>query len=716
MRPRPNWTAWRRRGGIIRFEDGSCFLKETNNFARCIFGTPYWQRDARVADKRRVGRSSLLILFTTATLAIVPMQAGATDAAVDFGEALLGHQTKTKLYRVSNSGVRNLTVFSIRAQDVDKNFRVGSIYQGSSFQGRTWVVGKAPWTVPTDGTGDLFFFLNYGPFGKIKGGDTRVDTATLLLQTDSGEQTILLQGRAKKDSRATLSLYIEDENRFLSGDSGPDHRIVTEGETTRHLFLAREGRFNFRQDGAERAVYLFHDGVSAGVDDLWILGVSMTPDSEMKFTFTPDPNPEISACLEALPESQIPCAILKPAGNENRIKLGTMTFQAVTGGQPKVHERQVQVKALSRPVFGEGTPPLIGGSGEQPGSLADFSLLGANGAPHGTFGLKVHRLIAGFNKKINDGSQPSLIVSTATKGIVSRFANPAYPAGDWGEVFTIQDGVILDAITGRAVLKKIVTPVDLGTPAFPRNVPGLRLFNAPGSNTKGLDDEYYVECAAHGLSCAFFYLYLGDWAGSTSAECNGKKPVLSQPASQGVSAVLDPRDASDWACLQGPDGIQDETNGVYDPVTGEVTFQDVAVRLFAPGVPLLGNETLDATIRLSLTTGCVGADKVPDEAVKTSLLVSQKTLDDAEFDAGLMPSNPLLPYVDQVGTVCPPRSLHGRPLFTTDVSGTLDNGPDADGLNFGGFDLAGVGRNTTTFPSLPSTVMHIVIKAEIGDF
>jgi hypothetical protein len=340
-------------------------------------------------------------------------------------------------------------------------------------------------------------------------------------------------------------------------------------------------------------------------------------------------------------------------------------------------------------------------------------------------------LIAGFSGKINQGLQKTLIVSTSTKGVLTRFnaqSGPDININSLAEVFTLKGGISLDPVTGQATLKRIVTRVDAdpNNPASPSSgsLQGLRLFNAPGSQPS--QTEYFAECsAASSHNCAFFYLYIGDWAGSTTASsCNGasKFPVI--PNYSGAQAerdalfaqVMKPDVDAEFSCLSGANGFKDKI-GIFDPVTGEVTFRDLAVRLYAPNIPALSNSDVDATIRLTLTTGCLGQEDVPDSTARSQFLVPSSTINDSSFNTTLAPTNALLPYVDQTGTVCgAQRQLHGRSMFTPDTTDTLDNASDSDTLNFEGFDLAGVGRNVASATSVAPANMYIVIKAEVGSF
>lgn len=651
----------------------------------------------------------------------------AKEAVLDFGEALVDIQTQTKLLRVTNTGVRDLAVTDVRIGDPRKNFRLGSFYQGPNFRNRSWQAQR-PWKVTADGRQGLFFFANFGPFDPV------VQPADLTLTTSLGTHRIALKGTPKNDKRATLALFIQDENRFsVSKGSDVAHKapleVPAEGQTPAlHFYTPSRQVFSFRQDGSERAVYLAHSVQGAGLDSLILQGIKFNDTSGGKFVFKPvqQDDKDLAKCLAASPNAVEPCMVLAPG---TRKKIGTIQFNPSLTPPQSVSAATFSIRALSRPASSSKTDcvrPVVAGNETSTDNacLIDFAFKGANGAPNGTFDLKIHRLIAGFEKPANSNFQKSLIVSTATKGIITRFGktNP----DEQKEVFSVKGvdlkgGIILDPVTGQVTLRKIVTPLDpdMNNPAFPSAVNGLRLYNALGSTTSlGRKTEYSVEClTAPTHDCGFFYIFIGDWSGSTTGSCNGKLPVLSNPATQGLGAVLrpDPGNQADVNCLKGENGIKDETGGVFDPVTGEITLNDLAVRLYAPKNPVLGGgRDIDATIRLSLTTGCVTPDRVPDTSVQPQYLVPQKTLDDKEFDRTLMPQNPLLPYVDLAGSQgCAAHELHGRPMFTPDTTGTLDNENDPDDLPFG-FDIAGVGQNLTTDPTnaLP-TNMYIVIKAEV---
>ena len=303
------------------------------------------------------------------------------------------------------------------------------------------------------------------------------------------------------------------------------------------------------------------------------------------------------------------------------------------------------------------------------GARSDLLIEGAGGAttepPKTIFqDLGIHRVIVGFSNKSNPGLQRSLVTSTATQGILERLGHPD-PEG-LKEVFNLTGGISFNAEAGEVLLAQIETPVnpDLNNPVLPSALQGIRLFNAMGSAPGGT--EYFVQCqSAPAHDCSFYYWTQGH------AEVEG-------------------------------------TEGSYDPITGEMTFPDLTVHLHSPDVPALANADIDATIRLSLTTGCVSPDQVPDPAAQAQHLVPQQTLNDMQYDQTLMPENPLAPYVGGKG--CASGELHGRPLSQPDETETLDDGDYPNGLP-SSFDLAGVGRINWSNNALSGANVYIIIKA-----
>ncbi len=722
--PETNASGCSTSGGVV-----SCQASLSLSSSHSVTVTLKGQAKVPAAEMALAEIATATPFATTSTL----LPASATPT-VDFGETLLRLQTKTKLYRISNTGVRPLSVSDIRSQDIQANFRVGSIYKGPDFEHRVWAVGQNPWAVAANGSSDLFFFLNYGPFGKSPSGSTRQDAALLTINTTSGNAALNLTGTAKNDTRATLALYVEDANRYLiTGDSDADLLNVVEGTETKRLYVARDLLWSFRQDNTPRAVYLVNAGEAAGIDDLAVQRLAFTADAAGKITFTPDTGATVTGCLAALDTATTACTSLASTGDASRLKLGTLTFAASSTGTYAVSSGNFLVKALSQPTAGrEGTPPKVKGVLENTNAIVNYALKGANGAPSGTFDLKIHRLMAGFSNKINQGLQDSLITSTSTKGILTRFNSTSAPdvnIEQTKDVFTLRDGISLDPVTGAAVLKRIVSAVDadMNNPASPSSpsFQGLRLYNAFGSSPS--QTEYFAECKTSSSSpkCAFFYLFIGDWTTSlTSSTCNGspKVPAIANYAGNQAqrdalfATVMKPDVPAEFACLSGADGFKDK-KGIFDPVTGELTFRDLVVRLYAPKVPALSNQDVDATLRLNLTTRCVTTSEVPDPAAREKTAVESRVLTDNAFDTFLMGANPMAPFVDQTGTVCgAERTLHGRPMFAEDTTGTLDNDSDSDDLNFEGMDLAGVGRNVASSTQVAPANMYIVIKAEVGDF
>lgn|GEM_PF-2596701 len=716
------------------------------------------------------------------SLGVVPPEFSFSSIPTDGG-------LDTKLFRISNVGVRPLTISNLNVPS-GRNFSLSTaIYYGrvigfSTFSfANSWII---PPNLPEESAQNLFFFLNYEPHGVVAT-PPRLDTVTFAFNTAASTTvTTTLRGSATNDHSGTLGLYIQDEQRFIAENSGsagmrPAHRV----EGTSHLYRVTNRFFSYRQDpDIRRDVYLFNTARTRDFEPLSIKGISVgrsTPAPD-KFQFTPACVPGGSCAPGNLPASCIvppnmglpdqaalnasgraECARLLASGSG--MKVGSIVFHpssAATSHQ--VFTLPIAIKVMS--VSSTGTPsnPLVEGDpvGATRSTLVNFTFKGAEGSPGGLRDLKIHRLMAGFSNSINEGFQRTLIVSTATKGILTRFNGtsptvPADPERD-KDVFILPGGINLNPVTGVATLTKIVTTVDpdMNRPlsvTVGSGFRGLRLFNAPGSvptrNAPTLPLEYFADCRSTTSSnCAFFYLYIGDWAKSslpmTCGSLVGDRYAMRQYTDGAPDDVLGreyapvltpeartPEERIQSDCLKGigttpamDRGIVD-AQGTYDPVTGHLNFDNLGVRLYAPRVPVISN-TVDATLRLSLTTECVTPDKIPDSAIR-SHTVPSRPLEDTHYDRRLMPTNPLAPYVNTTARAaeripCGTNELFGRPLFgASDPTNTLDNEPvpvpDPAPVNVPyTFDIAGIGRNTTSYSSVEAANMYIVIKAEVGQY
>ncbi|MBI2083400.1 MAG: hypothetical protein HYT76_07495 [Deltaproteobacteria bacterium] len=660
-----------------------------------------------------------------------------TPPTITFSEQIVGIQTENKLLRVSNNGVRTLEVTSIEAQDLNLNFRVGAIYQGESFEEREWRGNRDQWSVPPDGRRDLFFFLNYGPFAKpvITSADRRRTDHTLLKVEGDGinPATAVLSGIAKQDRRGTLSLYLQDESRFIaSGVScdptcpeGIDQLVISETETD-HLFRASNFLASFRQDGAEKALYLKNDGIS-GTEDIVMASRPQFSGTDIgKFCIKWTDLGETACHTDGSGDegTETPPLTFSLAAGEKR-KIATIQFDVPEGSSNyRVFEAQFDVNAYSgRP----GNRPKIGGVPSDSGNSTQitFNMKGSNGAPDGTRNLIVHRLMAGMDKRLSDSLQRTRILTTATRGILDRAGITDITR--YLDRFTLPGGIRLDPVSGTAILKPIFTtpdpdrnnPVAATNPSFN----GVRIYNTIGSDPSRT--EYRFQCEnASGHSCSYFYLYLSDWeAADQSPSCGGGKVTVT---SSNFSNILNPAIASEADCIQSYYNETDSpalATGTYDPVTGEISFSNLAVRLFSPVVPALGNDPIDAVLQLALTTECISSAFIPDQAAQSKRLVPEATLNDPGtgcgpcFDTllmGLEGRNPISPYVE--GPRCAdPDELHGRRLLEPDTSGTFDRGAIEGELPAGSLtmDLAGVARIASPNPQAQGTMMYIIIKAEI---
>ncbi len=640
---------------------------------------------------------------------------------IDYGEATVGIQTKTKLLRISNTGVRDVDVTGVQVQDAQFNFRMGSLYQGNDFEHRQWKVGMNPWKISPAGSGKVFFFVNYGPFGKVtdqssaqtcgqeSSQPTRCDGSTLLLSTAQiGNVAVSLKGKATKDTRAVLEVYFKDEKKFESTGInenppgfGPDH-----------LYLAKkplqEGQvFSFRQDMTTRDVYVRNgNGSNNQLDSLHLtaLPASSAPD---KFVFTP---------TAALPVVIAPGTIQK---------VGEVSLPAVGGGDYQKLYADLQFQAESRPPVegASGRPPVVGGylnadgtvDKTQAASSVTIKMGRAVNAPNDTKDLRINRLFAGFDAPLVANAKR--MVSSTTRGIASRGGLTGDPLTQFTDIYTAQDALIFDAEKGEVTFNPIVTTIDPTSPTS--EVEGIRLFNGPGSKPVL---QYNFQCqSTPGSDCGFFYLYIGGLE-STSRLCNGKPPIKANPGDNNLPVALNPAVPAEMACLKDPANGLAPAKGFYDPLTGEISFKDMVIRLFSPNTPSTSgdNKNLDSTLRTGLTTECLTNEFIPDSAARPDRLVPDVTLNEAlQFvtDSGF--PNPLTEYV---GDQCSdPHEMHGRRMGVPDVTNTLD---DLGSLSAGAFtfDLASVGKikSGSFVTASPFTqaekMMYTVIKAEAGNF
>jgi len=349
--------------------------------------------------------------------------------------------------------------------------------------------------------------------------------------------------------------------------------------------------------------------------------------------------------------------------------------------------------------------------------------------------LIIHRMISGLNDFFASSLQRSRIASTTTHGIVERSRSGDF--NTYQETFHLSQAIDLDPERGTARMNPIFSPIDANfdqplSTQDPR-FRGVRLFNSQGSQP--VEMEYRIQCQQAPDSirnCGYFYLYMADWGivgqGST---CSGGLPAIVQgPVS--TTDTLNPQETTVGDCMDlflnstVPDPVTGEpvkrfaATGLFDPVTGEISFPNLAIRLFAPDVPADPNHVdIDTTLQLALTTECVTADFVPNRDALSQRLVHQPTLSDLLFDRNLMGLGGVNPLSLYVGSHCAdPRELHGRRLRLRSATGEIlneDTTETFDGVTPGplNFDLAGVGRLRSTEPRAQDKMMYVILKVEI---
>lgn len=666
-------------------------------------------------------------------------QTGTTSPSIDFGEATGMIEKRTKVFRITNTGVTDLEIAAIDVQNAVslKNFRSGPVYVGGNLNENEWrVAGTGSIRVaPQNSFG--FFFVNYGPVGGgINRGSgratcgtdttqpTRCDAGSLVIRSVSrgiDARTIPLRGRATRDTRAVVEMYIQDESLPEALRSANPPRFMG----SEHLELVKKPAdtlFSLRQDSRSRGVYLRNGGV---LDNL-ILSTrpTLTGMDTAQFGF-------MSALALTFPLTIPPGEI---------VRIGTLDQRgAGSGGYQKfIASLDLNIRGCPPSIssmmclMGMGSPPVLGGYVGADGRMDRRYTAPAIGplairigrsvrAPHGPADLKIHRLFAGLNRPLIEAT-PTLVSST-TRGITVRRGLTPEQQEQFTEVYTLPNAARFDANAGTIILNPIITAID--ATSWTSRVAGVRLFNGPGSSPSS---SYQFFCQLAPTSrCGYFYVYLGDWSSTTRRCEGGRSPITANPADGGATpAAVDPRTSGviDSCLRHSTNGVAPAV-GLYDTVTGEITFNNIALRLFAPSTPGLapnpalgevGGADIDVTLQVALTTECLTDTFVPDSEARASrLLVDVDALTDTlalVTNRGL--PNPLGQYL---GGGCVPNELHGRRMFVPDGTNTLDN--EMAPVGPFNFDLSGLGktkggrlRDKSPVDNANGKMMYIVIKAE----
>ncbi|QQR79889.1 MAG: hypothetical protein IPJ69_11165 [Deltaproteobacteria bacterium] len=701
------------------------------------------------------------------TEAIIPP---AINTSIVFPEVPARGVPDSRLYRLSNVGTSPVTLTNLTVVDTNSNFRLFGPMQGATFATRVFPENPDSLTVPVSGgvgANDIFFFLSYGPQGSFSA-STRNDTGILSYRAGSVSAVVSLTGTASNETRGQLALYVRDENRFVVTHQAD--LVLGTGAAEAHYYLPKSQVFSYRQDGStDREVYLYNNA-AVGSDPVVVQGISLGSHEKFRFDRTGGDLPEgcylapVTVMGISTPDSTglgmrtTACAMNATLNPGQGVKLGKIIFTPGSSTTYQISSITMAVKAptnISASLMEGRRPRIAGGdAGLGTGTVVNFGLKGVTGAPSGEKGLRINRLIAGFKDFANPEYQSSRNISSMSRGTMSRYVAASPTAmtrsiDDWKDVYTIESSatrgaVSLDPVRGTIRLTRIVSPLDrnasgdldMNNPTPPSRYRGLRLYNSIGSLTPATN-IYYPMCKdgrdPRGVpySCGFFYLFIGDRAGSTTpltragvpAACMGKKGASAKYLTPNPDAqVLNPLRQAEYDCIK--DYNLQDAIGLYDPVTGEITLRDLIVRLNAPNNPRI-DVPIDTTMNLSLSTSCVSSDLVPDEEARSSgINVPQDVLNDVGVDPFIARSStwptpvPISTYVGNThNSGCSNGMLHGRPLFmTADPTDTLDNAGDPmPAVIPNTFDLAGVGHLTGNNDNLTSTNLYIVIKAEIGE-
>ena len=680
---------------------------------------------------------------------------------LNFGEVALG-KWRVKVARISNIGVRNLTVSSIGVSStstVNGNpvavFQKGQVKQGSASNWFTHPSLSSYAPVSPGGSADLFVYLIYFPYTlQVDPGTEEPfpQTGLLGVNTSVGAHTFGLLGTPNQDTTAIFEVYIEDKDSLLptclTDDSGlplqksgcvrlwddPDDPNDSAPNQTKlalvYSLMADENpggiQFSFRMDGREKKVVVRNarDGgdLLRIARDSTLVSEDLTTDFEFHWADEANPAPpanyDISSDGSLLKIGRV--RYTQGLNNTNSNQAGTYGTYQLKQGALKWSAQSIKV------VGGVDTVS------------ADYdytaSLKGVKNVPHGNFKLVINRMMAGIELGLPGELK---LVSSITEHQAEKNSHPSAV-----ERFIAQAN--FNAVTGQVTLK----------PVFTGGGNGIRIFNPLASSPQNAY-SYGFTCEENpSAQCAYFDVYMGDKNIATAPHPTAGRPAIYAGYIPGVSnidnatmatLVLDPQDDSTaMQSILGSGGTA-ITKGLYDPVTGEVTFnKNLGIRLFTKNSPVMGN--VDSTLFMSLSTECITDSLLVSNPSQSAVFTPRRKV---PLEAGTFPfvsppdtaphfgpagnANPMKHYVkgaqgflgeaETVSNNCEPGVLYGRKMWmpgmpntTKDMTGTNGFEDEVPGnaafaLSGPNFDISGLGTiqaNTTNVNV--NTVMYLTLK------
>ncbi|MDO8644059.1 MAG: hypothetical protein Q7S00_03705 [bacterium] len=692
------------------------------------------------------------ITYNNSTLGMVLPFPAPVGSATYFGDLLSRETTientcRFKIYRLANAGVKNLTEVSLPPETLSPYFKRTLALQGSDFQTASLVCLEPnpatcrsgvlpPSEIKPSGTKDLFFFLEYCP---TVGARTSGDRSQYTVSTDEDIFTFNVEGKVDKKTDAVLQLYISDFEGY-SGESGcaaapkPADLVALDGKCLYKVqptaFAASdplaptEGVFSFRSSTATRDLYLVNGRGLAGADKLKIETALSSIDAG-RFHFRPDTTAAFPLLLDPC-EARVgsggrECATCR---SESCKKIGTVQFAAQNDAAFRIENFDFPITAKTRRSSGT----LL--------ALPTFTahLRGA----HGTASMRenktlhVARLFAAFIPKLANSVG---IASSVTPGQVAA----AGASTEKIDRFALPVRLFPDE--GRIEVPAAYTPV---TALNERSPSGISLFNTPGSSQEGTSTYLYsFQCDDE--DCRYFYAYLGNRSLLGTDAVYDAYQGTDEPI-QALNPTV-PSEATEMQTLFADESAT--TIGFFDPVTGEISLNNLILRMFSPELPLFPDrDNLDVTMKLSLTTDCVDPALIPDATAVSSVSQgypfnldqsipalgnSVESLVNSNRGVEFYGKNPFPYYVEGTSLSsshgCLPGTVHGRRMWggedpyqsqNKDRTGTLDKNrselddSEANRMMNPNFDLAGIGLFRSNMRITDNKAMYLIIKGCFG--
>lgn len=555
-------------------------------------------------------------------------------------ETTLQGTCRSKVYRVSNTGVLNIGSVGLPIMEATGYFTRGQIRQGEVFRTAPPISGGSlpARSITPDGKTDIFFYLRFCPTTLP---NLNPINSQYGVSSNAGSFSFNVEGKPEKKADAIPQIYISDFEAYSGADctdsrSGIPKTADLVAPDGKCLYAVREvidpvtskisGEFSLRSNRVTRDVYVVNRKAKNGADRLRVNQI-IFGGAHDQFSFTPGTALpfDVSHCPDA-GNGGTRCPIGASCDETPTTgwcrKIGTITFGSDPAGPFGIVSHDFKLVTKTVRASGEADLPET-----------EMAFKGANGAPSGFKTFHVGRLFAGFPNKLAGAVGIASSVTQAQVIGAQRSDIPGASLEEDVDRFSIL--VELRPEAGVILIPGVYTPVteSFTPPNYTRrSSEGISLFNAPGSSADR-PNEYLYSFQCRSATCRYFSAFLADRGLVLKGSDSCRRSFYGQNTTPGEACYNDGSRgfyglyAGDLSPVAGLNPkvesmanqlrsslSQDDARiaGFFDPVTGELLFSNnIVVRLFSPEVPLLDATDADVTIELSLTTGCVDTELVP---------------------------------------------------------------------------------------------------------